>query len=363
MSAILLAAAIAGVGQAQDSLAMARSFLRQNNLQLTYSVDVNQTRNMFQGTMRIARPNRFYARVTSGREDYELLVTPAVVREVEHRSKFYHEWEFPGVLVAPPSEIASSPDFGIPHFVLQGDLSALLPPGTSFERKGTEKIDNRDTERYHAAYQTPMGSGEVELFLDAQGRPWRLQIDSITQAGRRQIIFHFKTWETRAPATRDFQLNIPVGYVPAFIYEHPDPARVDQPFPATRWSAASGTIDPLTDAPDRTFILFLVAEKCAVTDRAKTTFERIGRAAASENFRPYAGVARATATSRPVLNGMTNVFDRSGDARKALRATSTPMIFLVHRGVLRRAWMGFDPDKASQVEREVADAIRRAKAG
>lgn len=349
---------LASVGQASGPLPKVKAFLNSKQLEATYSVAVSG-KAFGTASLKIRRSTDLLFTMKAGEEDYALVITPRQVRELERSSKHYHEFRPIGRLLIPPSEISPTQGFMIADWVLLGDIASMLPPGFKTASKGKAKVGNRDVEHTQITYDSPMASGSLDLMTDAEGRPWEARWRTMTPTGVMDYKYTFTSW-SNAPKFTDatFRLDIPVGFVPAFVKDPSDPATVDEYFPATTWKTASGTADPLKLAAGSAFLLILGAEQCDITPRAKGLFGKMAQTAQAAKVKVFYGTLRAKLNSPALVPGVPHLRDESGSAAKALRIQATPMVFLVDKsGVLRRAWMGYDAKKDAVVLKELAQGI------
>lgn len=353
MHAALLVAVL-GVAAPDAALDRMRGFLKATHLRTEFTMDFNDRKGYATGKILVARPSRLYFSSRSANEDYEYVVNPKVLREVEHKQRVYDDLPFLGVVLAPDSEIAVEPAYTFPDFVFSGDFRKLVPPGTKFESLPTQTIAGQRCERIKASYTAMMASGTIEIAIDESGRPWFYSHDARSPEGRRVMTFHFKTWDTKPLEAKLFEVPIKNGYVPRYLPYQPFPVPLDRPLPAVPWDSASGKTDLAQTFKGKPYVLFVSAEGCNVSARATGFFAKAASELRASGFGVASAVLRATASSKPYLPGTTAVFDRTGAANKALQLGVTPAVLMVDaKGVLRRMWMGYDPKKESVVLTEM----------
>ncbi|MCW5942639.1 MAG: hypothetical protein KIS66_10435 [Fimbriimonadaceae bacterium] len=353
MHAVLLAA-ILSVPAPDAALDRMRGFLKTPNLRTEFTMDFNDRKGYAAGKILIARPHRLYFSSKSASEDYEYVVNPRVLREVEHKQRVYDDLPFMGIALAPDSEIAVEPAYTFPEFVFAGDFSKLVPPGTKFESLPSQTIDGHRCERIKASYTAMMGSGVIEIAIDEAGRPWFYSHDARGQEGRRLMVFHFKAWDTKPMDAKLFEIPIKNGYVPRYLPYQPFPIPLDRPIPAVVWDSATGKTDLGKTFAGKPYVLLVGAEGCSVSAAAAPFFTKRAVELRGKGFAIASGVLRATPSSKPYLAGTTAVFDRTGAANRVLQLGATPAVLMVDaKGVLRRMWMGYDRKNEARVRTEM----------
>lgn len=337
-------------------------FLKAPNLRTEFSMDFNDRKGYAAGKILVARPGRLYFSSRSANEDYEYVVNPKLLREVEHRQRVYDDLPFMGVVLAPDSEIAVEPAYTFPEFVFAGDVRKLVPPGTKFSALPSQTIAGQTCERVKASYTAMMASGTIEIAIDGSGRPWFYSHDSRSPEGRRVMTFHFKSWDTKPLDPKLFEIPIRNGYVPRYLPYQPYPVPLDRPLPAVPWESASGKVNLAQVFRGKPYVLFVSAEGCSVSARAAAFLAKRAAELRASGFGVASAVLRATTASKPYLPGTTAVFDRTGAVNKVLRLPMTPTVMMVDaKGVLRRLWMGYDPKKESVVVTEMKRAATRVR--
>jgi hypothetical protein len=282
------------------------------------------------GVARVSRPQRIRFDFTGKGIDFTLSSTELGFVELDRVEGVYDEHPSTGALRLYESRISIAPTF-FPFYLLPPSLKSLF--GT--QKPTITSVTGGD--ELQVTIVNPMGSTELRLVVDAEGRPVRF-----SQKGQNGVrswrLVLFKSSGSEMPL---FRVEPPLGYVPFTLPELPYPLQVGEEAPLTGWKRAGKPFDLGEPQRGKARLLAVLGADCP----------------ASKVVRP---VLAELAKSMPVLIiAPGEIVDPSGTLIKKLSPPGTPMFYLVGPDEkVTNLWFGFDPAKAADWAAKVKAAAK-----
>jgi outer membrane lipoprotein-sorting protein len=295
------------------------------------------------GTVKLvySRPNRLYYSIKWDELNYTFVGTEKGRWDADVITKTYDEfpnWQFD----YPMSAFCEAPSFFTPGFLFDGTLASEHV--YRMAAAGTTKVNGIEADKIEDAG----GAGKVELDVDKNGRPLRFIFNR-----RITITAEIKSLVINKPVSPTlFAFDPPPGYQPYTVPLATIPTKVGDAFPLKGWQPA-GFADLISSKPT---LVMLTTPDCEPSARAAAALQQL-RDAGLINVATLSLAASGAVPSG--LERLPKFFDSTGRITAGINAPGTPFFYLLNtKGVVLKAWYGFDPDKASIFIKDVADSAK-----
>lgn len=262
--------------------------------------------------------------------DYLMSSTELGYVELDQAEKIYDEHEASGGLRLFNSRISAAAGL-FPHYLLPPTVMALFgkKPATITPVAGGDELG--------LVIANPMGSTELKLVVDPEGKPIRFSIRGQSGLHAWRLI-SFKPGSTSLSA---YRVEPPLGYVPYALPDLPFPLEIGDEAPLVGWKKGGKPIDLGEPQRGKPRLLAVLGTDCPASKAVRPTL---------------AGLAK----SLPVLIiAPGEIVDPSGTLMKKLSPPGTPMFYLVGADQkVTNLWFGFDAAKASAWATEVLKAAK-----
>ncbi len=240
-----------------------------------------------------------------------------------------------------------------PEWIRISDLRTHVQ-GVKWELQGHEVINGFGCDRLKARTGTAQAGFEASVAVD--------QIGNI-------ISFYSKSWEPSKRVEKnwtvttlkmrrgfnpgEFDVPIPVGYMPYSVDARAFGVGVSQQFPLTGWTAPSGSLVSLKDKTGgKAVLVVILGEDCDASARALPWLQKL------KTKVPLVFISDG-AKPRLVPDALT---DPQGTLLTKVGYPGTPFFgWLDGEGKVVALWMGFDPGKVSQLEKDILNKASGAE--
>jgi len=331
----------------------------------TLSVDVRVKRSTVPGEgvgkFIIERPSRLRLAMTWAGSDYVFVQNERGMLEIEHSARAYRELPFFERYTFLDSRISDVPMNGFPAVLLMSSLKELLPPGAKFSSAKSEE----ETPPGATSFVVTLANGplamEVRVELDGQGRLLRLVTKEGPPGQSETIAYRFSNYVVDKPLPQDmFFPIVPQGYFADTLPPDAYPVGFGQKVSLGGFAALKSTTptDLRLKYGAKPLFVLLADPDCSPSLEAIRAMREAAQALRAE------GAELAIAWTEPhraasAASFADEYYDPTGKALERFQAPGTPFIMLVEeRGLVFRAWFGFDPAHAANLRSDLLKSVQ-----
>ncbi|MFZ4509303.1 MAG: TlpA family protein disulfide reductase [Fimbriimonas sp.] len=336
---------LALVPQNDPLVARADAFLqRPAAFSLDYVARLDKRPQAVKGSFRVQGKDRLYFDAIGPGIHYTVSITEKGTFELDCDLKLYETFPWEGQIGFYKSELGMPRQFMAPGLMVRG-VSRLAPPKNPF-RKVSGGIGGAT--RLRTEFPVDAGTVRLEMDILPDGRLTQFRREVPGQLATTWTFTNFR--EIPKPKLADFSVEIPLGFSPFVLPRDRGPVGPGEKLPTGAVRTADGrsvSFASLTSGK-RSLVVCLGAD-CEPSRKLAAALGKLKSAVAGK-------AALVTLyESSPKGDG---VSDPSGKLWNALVLPATPVCFLVDaKGVIERAWMGFDPSSREGVLTEISAAL------
>ena len=290
-------------------------------------------------------------RVSTPASTYTESIGPNMRREIETSQRLYDETPCLGI-VTEESRLSTSAMF-FPEWARIADLRQYVRGG-KWELKGSELINGFGCDRLHVKTGDRSSGFEASVAVDQAGNLIHMNWKGWSPQGSATKNWTIKTLKMRSSfKPGEFDVAIPIGYMPFSVDTPAIDVSVGEQFPLAGWTDPRGnTVDLKTVTGSKPTLIAILGEECDASARALRWLQML------KSKLPLVFITDG-AKPRLVADALTNP---KGDLLNIIAYPATPFFAWIDgSGVVRALWMGFDPAKAAELERDILDKSRRAE--
>lgn len=296
------------------------------------------------GTVRMVyvKPDKIFYSFKWKGIDFEFVANDKGAWDADLAAKTYNEtpewgWYYPYSIES------DAPMIYTPGFLMDGTLHT--------EKIGALAVIGHETINGVEAVKLGDRSGlsKAVLYVDHNGKPLR----SVTFRGHIQITADIKSLVINGPEPSSlFTYNPPLGFQSFTVPLTLRPIGIGDKFPVSGWKSA-GLAEMFAQKPT---LVVVTEEGCEPSAKSAAALANIGKRGtlnvAVVSLSPNGGVPSS-------LSQFPKFYDAAGRLDKAIGAPATPLFYLIDKdGKVAKVWMGFDPGKADEFEKDVADSAK-----
>lgn len=310
--------------------------------QSSYAVDLTITYNTSRpakGSLIVSKPGSIRFSVDWGPENYTYIQHRGEAIEFATNERHYQQYQVPiGLRIYPSAFSKELQEIAVPTELLQGDLRALAPGGAKF----TKKEGGGGNETYTTTWNAEGGRMTLTATLGKDGRLVVLDSSFRGVEGLMRIVRTYSNYRLK-PTLDDktFDTNPPLGYTAYSV-----------PLLSPRFSVGSRL----------TFGKWTSSDGKSVEDavKGKLVIVREAESPLADGLNRHLSGADLPVGLVSLSLGRTGGDYRapSLEVATALGSMGTPLLILMDdKGVVKRMWLGFDPDAGERLVTEIKDAI------
>lgn len=336
----MLSALLVSIQQPGSGLQRFHDFLEKTKC---FSVQVAATSNRVpsegRGSYLVLMPSSFRLNMAWGTRSYSCVKNAGEVLEFESDNRTYQHYPADRGLAVFDSLFADLQYDSLPLSLMRGGLEGLAPRGTVFSLISRKA----GTETYAASWSGPQGSGKIVAAIDSVGRLVHFDIERQTQTGPVRRIMDFKNYVIDPPAGSDtFSMSPPIGYT---SYRFPFPeitVSIGDALQLGKWSSAKGpvSIDPVV--------------------RGKLIIVRQPDSTQADGLIAY--LAKQGLPVQTVVLSLANsggdYWSPSPQTSRLLSSVGTPFLIFLQENKVKSLWLGFDPDRPTDVLTWISNAAK-----
>lgn len=310
-----------------------------DKLSVKFTVTSPQFQGVGKGSIVWRRPREQAYAVTWGQGSASYRQNPKEEIEINRVARLYVTYPGPLRLATPPGTASALTITSYPAVLVQGGLREAMGPGTVFKLKSS--AGGVDTVIAHL--DGPV-SYDLEVDIDAKGRPSRIRNVAKSAEGTRDLTWTFSDWDLSPKLEPSmFAASVPDGYVPYTLPVQATPPEVRSKAP---------DCEPVRWGKGKWLLLAFVNDERPSTElvAAWPRFRRIVTARKGVDAFIAGGAGRPRGSSR--------VFVDTGRLADAWRVPGWPFLVLVDP-TGKIAWLGFGYRRES--EKQILDSLAHAK--
>lgn len=312
-----------------------------SRMEVAFTVTAGQAPVSFESV--IDGKKRLFVAAKASGLDYVASITPKQVLELDRLEKTYDEHRGEKEIYLPNSRLTGA--FGLfPTWLYSSDLRQLLPKNTPFVLGSAETVGSQKCDHVVGKFKTAEETGTLDAAIDSAGIVRRIRVTRVSPRGASDVEWRFTAMKPFSPAgEKKFDLRTPLGYIPYALPDAGNPISVGEVFPLSGWSSSSGKLDITAKLGAQGGLIAIFGKGSDPSRAAKQAVMHLSKDL------PTVNLTDAKAPSEAGVG-----FDPTGRLMQTVNPPATPFFALVDgTGKIRRLWMGFDAQKASEFEADV----------